>query len=29
MYYHIKYNKIDENVIDYFMELEKQQPTKQ
>ena len=27
MYYHIKYNKIDENVIDYFMELEKQQPT--
>jgi hypothetical protein len=27
MYYHIKYNKIDENVIDYFMELEKQQPS--
>ena len=25
MYYHIKYNKIDENVIDYFVELEKKE----
>ncbi len=25
MYYHIKYNKIDETVIDYFVELEKKE----
>ena len=28
MYYHIKYNKIDETVIDYFVELEKKETTK-
>jgi hypothetical protein len=25
MYYHIKYNKINENVVDYYIKLEKEE----